>query len=92
MKKIIIYLLVLLFPLSIYAKDNRLYFVEEDNSIKKVIVPNLIGLDVNEAKNILKEINLSLDDSSINDESSIITEQIPIEGVELYENCKIIVK
>ena len=65
---------------------------EEDNSIKKVIVPNLIGLDVNEAKNILKEINLSLDDSSINDESSIITEQIPIEGVELYENCKIIVK
>ena len=34
MKKIIIYLLVLLFPLSIYAKDNRLYFVEEDNSIK----------------------------------------------------------
>ena len=73
------------------AKSNY----SEEDEIKKIIVPDIVGLSISEAEKILKENNLNLDlynyaDSSTND--SIIREQIPIPGVEVIEGSSIIIK
>lgn len=72
-------------------KDNE----SEEDIINKVIVPDLEGKTFSEAKKILKDLNLNIDlknDEIENIEENIITEQIPVAGVEVFEESTIIVK
>ena len=72
------------------TKDNE----SEDSIINKVVVPNLEGLTVSEASQILKECNLSIECSERlqSDENTIINEQVPVSGVEVFEGSSVIVK
>lgn len=65
---------------------------DEGNEIKKVKVPNVIGLKFSDAKKMLSDSNLNIDVPENTDENAIITEQIPISGVEVFEESNIIVK
>lgn len=65
---------------------------ESEDEIKKVIIPNVVGLKYEDAKQLLEEHNLTIDDSNIIDKNGVITEQIPVPKVEVFENSKIIVK
>ena len=72
-------------------KDNE----SEENIKNKVIVPNIEGLTVLEAKGILEEHNLKIELESGNIEEQndkIINEQVPISGVEVFEESLVIVK
>ena len=72
-------------------KDNE---TEEDVK-NKVAVPNLEGMTIGEAKKVLKDLNLNLEyneENTENEEERIITEQVPVSGVEVLEESSIIVK
>ena len=70
-------------------KDN----VVEDDAVNKVVVPNIEGLSCADAKKILKELNLSISiNDTVENEDYIIQEQIPISGVEVFEQSTIIAK
>ena len=72
-------------------KDNE---TEEDVK-NKVAVPNLEGMTIREAKKVLKDLNLNLEyneENTENEEERIITEQVPVSGVEVLEESSIIVK
>ena len=72
-------------------KDNE---TEEDVK-NKVAVPNLEGMTIVEAKKVLKDLNLNLEyneENTENEEERIITEQVPVSGVEVLEESSIIVK
>ena len=72
-------------------KDNE---TEEDVK-NKVAVPNLEGMTIGEAKKVLKDLNLNLEyneENTENEEERIITEQVPVSGVEVLEESTIIVK
>lgn len=72
-------------------KDNE---TEEDVK-NKVAVPNLEGMTIGEAKKVLKDLNLNLEyneGNTENEEERIITEQVPVSGVEVLEESSIIVK
>ncbi len=66
----------------------------EDDIREEVEVPNVVGMTVSEAKKTLEEIGLGISyeetEESISDR--IVTSQIPIEGIEIYEGTKVIVK
>ena len=72
-------------------KDNE---TEEDVK-NKVAVPNLEGMTIGEAQKVLKDLNLNLEyneENTENEEERIITEQVPVSGVEVLEESSIIVK
>lgn len=72
-------------------KDNE---TEEDVK-NKVAVPNLEGMTIREAKKVLKDLNLNLEyneENTENEEERVITEQVPVSGVEVLEESSIIVK
>ena len=72
-------------------KDNE---TEEDVK-NKVAVPNLEGMTIGEAKKVLKDLNLNLEyneENTENEEERVITEQVPVSGVEVLEESSIIVK
>ena len=72
-------------------KDNE----TEDDAKNKVAVPNLEGMTIGEAKKVLKDLNLNLEyneENTENEEERIITEQVPVSGVEVLEESSIIVK
>ena len=72
-------------------KDNE---TEEDVK-NKVAVPNLEGMTIGEAKKVLKELNLNFEyneENTENEKERIITEQVPVSGVEVLEESSIIVK
>ena len=72
-------------------KDNE----SEEDIKNKVVVPNLEGITIGEAKNILKSLNLNIEVSEdwLGDvEERVITEQIPVNGVDVFEGSSIIVK
>ena len=71
------------------AKDGQ---KEED--IKQVVeVPNLIGISINEASRILKEINLEMvinnNQEDLDKENTTITGQTPLNGIKVYEGSNI---
>lgn len=70
------------------SKDNE----NEEDIINKVLVPDLKGCTISDAKNILKDINLSLEYSGDGLEDAVITDQIPVTGVEVFEGSTIIAK
>ena len=72
-------------------KDNE----KEEDVKNKVAVPNLEGMTIGEAKKVLKDLNLNLEYNEENtekEEERIITEQVPVSGVEVLEESSIIVK
>lgn len=72
-------------------KDNE----KEEDAKNKVAVPNLEGMTIEEAKKVLKDLNLNLEyneENTENEEERIITEQVPVSGVEVLEESSIIVK
>ena len=72
-------------------KDNE----TEEDAKNKVAVPNLEGMTIGEAKKVLKDLNLNLEyneENTENEEERIITEQVPVSGVEVLEESSIIVK
>ncbi len=72
-------------------KDNE----KEEDVKNKVAVPNLEGMTIGEAKKVLKDLNLNLEyneENTENEEERIITEQVPVSGVEVLEESSIIVK
>lgn len=72
-------------------KDNE----SEEDIKNKVVVPNLEGITIGEAKNILKSLNLNIEvsEDGLGDvEERVITEQIPVNGVDVFEGSSIIVK
>lgn len=72
-------------------KDNE----KEEDAKNKVAVPNLEGMTIGEAKKVLKDLNLNLEyneENTENEEKRIITEQVPVSGVEVLEESSIIVK
>lgn len=70
------------------SKDNE----NEEDIINKVLVPDLKGCTISDAENILKDINLSLEYSGDGLEDAVITDQIPVAGVEVFEGSTIIAK
>ena len=64
----------------------------EEDCVKRVSVPNVVGLKILDAKNMLKDVNLNIDLPENIDENTIIKEQIPIPGIEVFEESNIIVK
>ena len=72
-------------------KDNE----KEEDVKNKVAVPNLEGMTIGEAKKVIKDLNLNLEyneENTENEEERIITEQVPVSGVEVLEESSIIVK
>ena len=70
-------------------KDNQ----KDEDIVNKVSVPNVIGMSIKEAKQKLKEVNLTIEHSDTCENDSLcITEQIPVEGVEVFEQSSIIVR
>lgn len=56
-------------------------------------MPNITGLSIKEAKKIIDELELELNfEGDVDKENTIITEQIPKEGVKIKKQSKIIVK
>ena len=52
-------------------------------------------MTIGEAKKVLKDLNLNLEyneENTENEEERIITEQVPVRGVEVLEESSIIVK
>lgn len=73
------------------SKDNE----EDEEEVKKAIVPKIEGMKVSEAKAVLKDLNLNMEFSEdVIDQSDdkIIQEQIPAEGAQVFEGCTLIVK
>ena len=72
-------------------KDNE----KEEDAKNKVAVPNLEGMTIGEAKKVLKELNLNFEyneENTENEKERIITEQVPVSGVEVLEESSIIIK
>lgn len=64
----------------------------EETVRKEVVVPNVVGLTVSEAEKILKDAGLGIDlstDEKIDKKQIIIKEQLPINGVKVYEGTNI---
>ena len=73
---------------------------EEVEQIEEVVVPNVIGLSINEAEKELKQVGLELNMEGITEEkketfdkeNTIVKEQIPTEGIKINKGNKIFVK
>lgn len=69
----------------------------ETGEMQEVEVPNLVGLTIKEAKEILKEMDLEIEyekseDEEIKESEAIISEQLPKKGVKIKQKNKIIVQ
>lgn len=72
-------------------KDNE----KDEDKKEEVIVPNVIGKTVEEAKKVLKENGLGIDlntQDKINEKEIIIKEQMPKSGIKVYKDTKIFVE
>ncbi|MBP3708238.1 MAG: PASTA domain-containing protein [Clostridia bacterium] len=69
-------------------KDN----ISEEEIISKVMVPNVEGLTIKEAKKVLEESNLKIQYDEELGEEYIIKQQVPISEVQVWEESAIIVK
>lgn len=72
-------------------KDNE----NTDETKNKVVVPEIIGYTFADAKKMLSEMNLNIDfgeDEADFYDEKVISEQLPISGVEVFEDSRVIVK
>lgn len=63
---------------------------------EEVVVPDIIGMSINQAQKLLKEngleIKLTEDDESINKNETIVKSQIPSAGIKVFKNNNIFVE
>ncbi len=63
---------------------------------EEVVVPDIIGMSINQAQKVLKEngleIKLTEDDESINKNETIVKSQIPSAGIKVFKNNNIFVE
>lgn len=68
---------------------------EQGENINIVVVPNIIGMNIKDAENKLKEVNLELSINNskedIDKDNTLITNQIPDQGIQINEGSKIYV-
>ena len=73
-------------------KDN----VKEEDIKKQVEIPNVEGMTIIEATKILKNVNLDLqienEKEDIDKTKVVVKEQLPKQGIRVYEGTKIICK
>lgn len=73
-------------------KDNE---TEEDMK-KQVEIPNVEGMTISEASKVLKNVNLDLQIENEPEEMDktkvVVKEQLPKQGISVYEGTKIILK
>lgn len=73
-------------------KDN----VTEEDVRKEVEVPNIEGKTIEEASKLLKEAGLEMQiensPEELDKKTTVVQEQIPKQGIKVYEGTKIIVK
>lgn len=74
------------------AKDN----VSDEEQKKQVEVPNIEGMTIKEATEVLKERNLEFkienEPENLDKENTIVKEQIPKQGISVYEGTKVLIK
>lgn len=74
------------------TKDNE----KEEDQKKQVEVPNIEGMTIIEATKVLKEVNLDLqienEPENLDKTTTIIKEQLPKRGINVYEGAKILIK
>ena len=67
--------------------------ISEDNIKKEVEVPNIIGMNVKDAKKELKnlglELNIDINNEDSNKKEIIIKNQLPTKGIKVYEGTAI---
>ena len=77
---------------KVLAKNNE----TEETKRNQVEVPNVEGMTISEAKKKLQEVNLSLqiqdEPEELDESTAVITEQLPQQGISVYEETKILVK
>lgn len=69
----------------------------EDTNTEKVEIPNVIGITLEEAKKILLESGLDVNAIQEevleeNEENPVIKEQIPVSGVSVLKETRVIIK
>ncbi len=66
--------------------------MKEENLKKDVEVPKIEGLTINEAKKVLKEVNLNITIEGIEEKegTEIIMQQLPKPGIKVKEGAHII--
>ena len=71
-------------------KDNT----SKEDIKKEVKVPNVVEMTISEAKKELEKLNLGIDYGETNEDVSekIITKQMPINGIEIYERTNVIIE
>lgn len=74
------------------TKDNE----KEEDIKKQVEVPNIEGLTIKEAIQVLKDSNLDYqienETENLDKESIIVNEQVPKKQIKVYEGTKVIIK
>ena len=71
-------------------KDN----VQEEEIRREVEVPNITGLSIAEAKKELESVglNISYEDTEEEISDKIVTRQVPVAGIEIYEGTNVSVE
>lgn len=63
---------------------------EETETLKNITVPNVVGMNLKEAKETLNNFEIQVENEESVTNDSIITKQIPEEGININQNSKII--
>lgn len=69
------------------TKDNE----EEEEPKQEVIIPNLVGLTIQEATTKLEELGLSIEVKETENPEDTIKEQIPRAGIKIKQGTSVIV-
>ena len=71
-------------------KDN----ISEEDVKTEVIVPNVVGMTIKDAKKTLKEVGLGLDYKETEEDVSekIVIKQTPVNGIKIYEGTNVILE
>ena len=63
---------------------------EETETLKNITVPNVVGMNLKEAKETLDNFEIQVENEESVTNDSIVTKQIPEEGININQNSKII--
>lgn len=74
-------------------KDNE----TEENKLEEVIVPNIVGMTIQEAEKELKNVELGMsfgqnNSEEVDKQTAIVKTQLPKYGIKVYKNTNIIVE
>ena len=76
-----------------YLEINQDNLTEEEIK-KEVEVPNVVGMTISEAKKALEEVGLEISYEETEEDVSerIVTEQVPVSGIEIYEGKNVVIE